>query len=293
MHPLVKAAYRALPLKKQVFTAVRAFGVPGSYRRMYFGGPFGLTIDAEHAFLMVQHNRYGIETELFWNGIEGGWETASLAIWMKLCRGARVILDIGAAEGLYALVAKCLEPAASVHAFEPFARPFAELERNVALNAYDITTHQVALSNFVGDADFYATLDSSNEGSLIPPPNGLDSQPEHRVRVTTLVDMIGRGMFDRIDLLKIDVEGAEPHVLEGMGPCLARFRPSMIVEILDDDAGRRVQALVDGLDYLYFDINDDARKGPKSIRPASSIRKGICLNYLLVQRPTAERLGLA
>jgi FkbM family methyltransferase len=293
MHPLVKAAYRALPLKKQVFTAVRAFGVPGSYRRMYFGGPFRLTIDADHAFLMVQHNRYGIETELFWNGIEGGWETASLAIWMKLCRRAQVILDIGAAEGLYALVSKCLEPGARVHAFEPFAQPLAELERNVSLNGYDVTIHRVALSNFSGDANFYATLASSNEGSLIASPTSPETQVTHRVPVTTLAGIINGHGLERVDLIKIDVEGSEPEVLEGMGPYLARFRPSMIVEVLSDDAGRRVQEFLEGLDYLYFDINDDIRKGPKSIRPARDIRKSICLNYLLVQRSTAEWLGIA
>ncbi|GAA4861080.1 hypothetical protein GCM10023332_11390 [Luteimonas vadosa] len=260
---------------------------------MYFDGTFTVNVDKGRSFQMVQHNRYGIETELFWKGLAEGWETESISIWMELCKEAHVILDIGAAEGLYALVSKCLRPASRVLAFEPFALPSAELRGNISLNGYDIEVHEVALSDFSGEASFYATLESSNEGSLIPSPCNPGSRVAQRVRVATLADIIEREGLERVDLIKVDVEGAEPEVLGGMGPYLERFRPSIIVEILNDDVGRRVQERVEGLDYLYFDVNDDLRKGPKGIRRVPEIRKSVCLNYLLIQRPVASSLGIA
>lgn len=292
MHEVIKTAYRALPLKRELFTAIRAFGVPASYRRMYFDGPFRLRVDADRAFWMIQHNRYGIETELFWNGLDEGWETASLAAWMKLCTRAEVIMDIGAAEGLYALSAKCIQPQAHVFAFEPFEQPLQELKRNIAHNDYDITVCETALANFTGSADFFATLESSNEGSLVPPDASAADLRRYAVPVTTLADVVREHGLRRLDLMKIDVEGAEPEVLEGLGPLLASFRPSILIEILNDEVASRVQQRVEGLGYLYFDINDDARKGPKTMRRVATMSKSICLNYLLVQPDTAEWLGL-
>lgn len=290
MNPLVKAAYRSLPLKRELFTAIRAFGVPSSYRRMYFKGAFQLDIDASHSFRMNQHNRYGIETELFWHGLREGWETASLSIWMQLCRGARGLLDIGAAEGLYALTARCLNQEARVLAFEPLAQPHAELSDNVALNDFAVEIHETALSNFIGQAPFYTQAESSNEGSLQPTTTeGLASA---LVPVTTLAAIIEGRRLAHVDAMKIDVEGAEPEVLEGMGQHLSRFRPAMIIEILNDDVGRRVEQLVAGLDYAFFDVNDDRRKGPRTARRVQHIRKATCLNYALIPEDRVDAIHL-
>lgn len=291
MNPIVKRAYKALPLKKQLFSMIRTFWLPRSYQRMYFNGPFKLKIDESHAFQMIQHNRYGIETELFWKGLGEGWETASLAIWLKLCQKSQVILDIGAAEGLYALVAQSLRPETTVLAFEPLPQPMAELKRNIELNSYNVALYQQALSNFTGEADFYAESESSNEGSLVSSVS--DSASAQRVSVTTLANVIEEAKLAQVDLIKIDVEGAEPQVLEGMGNYLDEYKPSMIIEILNDDVGRQVEKLLDGLGYLYFDIDDDPRKGPKTIRPSAHIKKSICLNYLIVEPHVARWLELA
>jgi len=89
------------------------------------------------------------------------------------------------------------------------------------------------------------------------------------------------------------VEGAEPAVLRGMGPLLARFRPSLLVEILSDEAGREIESITKELGYLYFDINDDTRNGPRDVKRVESIRKSRCLNYLLVLPEAARRIGIA
>lgn len=290
MNPVVKQAYKAMPLKKQLFSMIRAFWLPRFYQRMYFNGPFKLKINELHTFQMIQHNRYGIETELFWKGLDEGWETASLAIWVKLCQKSEVILDIGAAEGLYALVAQSLRPETTILAFEPLPQPMTELRRNIELNGYNVSLYQQALSNYTGEADFYAESESSNEGSLVSSASA--SASALRVSVTTLANVIEEAKLAQVDLMKIDVEGAEPQVLEGMGLYLGKYKPSMIIEILNDEVGKRVEQLLDGLGYLYFDINDDSRKGPKTIRPLAHIKKSICLNYLVVQPHVAHWLGL-
>lgn len=291
MNPFVKNLYKSLPFKKQLFSLIRAVYLPTSYQRMYFRGAFKLNVDDLHSFQMIQHNRYGIETELFWKGLDEGWETASMALWIQLCKTSQVVLDIGAAEGMYALVAKSLRPNMTVLAFEPMPQPMAELRSNIELNGYNVSLYEQALSNFTGQAEFYAESESSNEGSLVT--SAAASAFSQRVSVTTLAKIIDDSSLARIDLMKIDVEGAEPQVLEGMGPYLSEFKPSMIIEVLNDEVGANVERLLDGLGYLYFDINDDIRKGPRTLRAAKHIRKSICLNYLVVQPGIARELGIA
>ena len=292
MYPLFKKIYWSLPFKKQVFELVRAFGRPAAYKRMYFRGPFKLMIDPAHHVKLMQYNRYGIETEIFWSGLDG-WEAASLKLWIKLCAQADVILDIGAAEGYYALVAQSLRPKATVMTFEPLDQSYTELCRNVELNGSKISTRKVALSNFRGEADFFVDSASSTEGSLVEASTGVRSKKGDRVPVTTLHHVIDEAKLERIDLMKIDVECAEPQVLEGMGPFLQRFKPSLLIEILNDEVGRRVEELTSGLDYLYFDVNDNPGRGRLGAHRATSIRQGACLNYLLVSRAVADQLGLS
>ena len=67
-----------------------------------------------------------------------------------------------------------------------------------------------------------------------------------------------------------------------MGEHLSKCRPIMILEVLNSSAGEQVNSLMEELNYRYWDINDDPRNGPLGIRKADVIKKGICLNWLLV-----------
>ena len=87
------------------------------------------------------------------------------------------------------------------------------------------------------------------------------------------------------------MEGAEPLVLEGMGRLLQETRPSLLLEILTQEAAELMNAQLAGLDYLYFDLNDDPKNGPFSVRSAKRLSKGACLNWLVIAPAVLERLG--
>jgi hypothetical protein len=164
--------YRNIPLRREMLLALRRVGAPRVAYRLYFDGPFPVRVDETHAFLLCQPNRWGVETAIFWQGLEAGWEPQSVAAWVTLCRGAQVILDVGAAEGLYALIAKCLRPNATVMAFEPFGPRHRELLRNVHLNGFDIACPRVAISNFIGVSDFVADGVHSHRKTVANRANG-------------------------------------------------------------------------------------------------------------------------
>jgi FkbM family methyltransferase len=283
--------YRRLPLRRKALLALRSLGAPRAAHRLYFDGPFPVRLDETHEFLICQHNRWGIETSIFWNGLQAGWEPQSVAAWVKLCQSAQVILDVGAAEGLYALIAKCLRPAATVMAFEPFPPRLQELQRNVRQNHYDIACLHTALSNYEGHADFFFADDFAHTGGLARAPGGEAWRSGDKVPVTTLARVIEDARLDRLDLIKLDVEGAEPEVIEGLGPHLRAFRPAMLVEVLDDSAGARIEAQVDGLGYVYLEVDESGRGGGPALKRRHHIAKAADLNFLLLSEEQAAAVG--
>lgn len=110
---------------------------------------------------------------------------------------------------------------------------------------------------------------------------------ERKTPVKRLDSFIVQENLDRVDLMKIDVEGHEPEVLEGMGACLARMRPSILIEIESDRAAIRINQLVRGLDYLFYDIDENI-----GCRRISALSKSSTRNLLLCSEPVAQALNL-
>src|ERR1700674_5684195 len=115
---LIKLALKRLPGKRMAFSVIRLFGVPSFYQSLRFDGSFRVRLTRETSILLRNMDEYSLETEWFWRGI-AGWEAASIQIWMNLCRSKAIgatptIMDIGACEGIYALVASALAPYSKV-----------------------------------------------------------------------------------------------------------------------------------------------------------------------------------
>src|SRR5713101_2751945 len=127
MRNAIKALYRSIPFKQQLFTALRRIPLSiALMRHLRFAGIINVQVDATHSFLMHNYETF-IENDLFWRGYGRGWEGMSLRIWRRLARHAHSILDIGANTGVYSLAAKCVNPAATIVAFEPVERVYRRL----------------------------------------------------------------------------------------------------------------------------------------------------------------------
>jgi FkbM family methyltransferase len=143
-----------------------------------------------------------------------------------------VFVDIGANTGYFAMLAGALVGATGrVMAFEPNPAVFAQLQKHVALNGFEsrVTVSQVALSDAADpSARFFVSQDLTNSGlsSLTPPAEmlaGGELSEAHTipVRVDTFDNWFASSGLDHIDLIKIDVEGAEARVVAGMTRSLA------------------------------------------------------------------------
>jgi FkbM family methyltransferase len=286
---------RRLTCKPTLLRVVRIFGTPSFYRSLRFNGVVCLRLPGGTSIKVMSSDEYGLHTEWFWKGIIG-WEATSIAIWINLCRSGRlgnapIILDIGACEGIYALTAKALCEQSRVLAFEPLPSAFQLLTQNIYLNGGDIDAVQAACSDSDGVAELFFNGDpSSTEATLVR--NQLDQSDtvscEVVVRkISSIATELG---LTSIDLVKIDVEEAEPGVLTGMGELLGRCRPVIFTEVLSPAVGSELNKIIAPLDYIYWDINDDPRNGPLGIRRMAQVSKGICLNWLLVPNEKARLL---
>lgn len=288
MKQILKAIYKALPFKKSIYSIIRKFYKPKKslYQHLYFTGNFRVNINENKNFL-IRHYGFQVENELFWNGVYGGWEKYSLQLWSELCQDAGTIFDIGANTGVYALLAKTINPGANVYAFEPVDRVFEKLEYNCQLNDYKITCEKMAISNADGTATIYDQDTEHTYSVTVNKDTTTNTEDSIAVKIETvrLDSYINQKNINRADLLKIDVETHEVEALQGFGEYLKKFQPTMLIEILNEDVARGVMDLIKDIDYMYFNI--DERKG---IRRVENLSKSDHYNFLICKPGIAQKL---
>ena len=291
MKQVIKKIYNTIPFKREIFSLIKWMDLPEKiYKHLHFKGIFTVKLDAHHQFKMY-HLGASEENELFWGGIDNGWEKTSLKLWRKLCVDTPVVLDIGANTGLYSLVTKALNPTAEVYAFEPLPKVLEYLNYNVEINNYDITVVPKAASNFNGTAKVFLMEGHDFCTSVTVNKSLLDEttpQKELEIECITLVDFISKNNIDRIDLMKIDVETHEPEVLEGMGGYLDKFKPDFLIEIWDEACAIKLNALFNNKGYIYFDIDDKN----EVVTQKDEINISSFWNYLICKPETAKKIGL-
>jgi FkbM family methyltransferase len=134
-----------------------------------------------------------------------------------MSKGAKTILDVGANAGIYSLAALAVQPDADVYAFEPTPEIAKRLHETASLNALDrLHVQQVAVSTRGGTATlrrFRGEL-GNNEGMNFISQDPCESD-EEKVETVSLDQFCRERSIDKIDLLKLDVQGHEFAALRG------------------------------------------------------------------------------
>jgi FkbM family methyltransferase len=167
---------------------------------------------------------HGPELQGLIYGIKEQKETAAF---LSLVRSGMTVLDIGANIGLYSLLsAKRLDGSGVVHAFEPTPFVAKRLRDNVRLNHFqNVIVNQIALSDQAGTAKFYVHEEADCNSLGVVSSNSIE------VQTMSLDEYVGSAAIQRVDLIKIDVEGAEVKVLRGAHVLLSRAdAPVMMLE---------------------------------------------------------------
>jgi FkbM family methyltransferase len=146
----------------------------------------------------------------------GGFEISETRLVQALLAPGMTFLDVGANIGYYTLVAgRLVGGSGSVHCFEPNRAMRERLERNVQRNALaNVVVHDEAVARSSGQVEFFVSTWDANQGiSSLLPGRGRE---ERRVVPSITLDEFAASLGGRrIDLIKMDIEGAEPQAIEG------------------------------------------------------------------------------
>jgi FkbM family methyltransferase len=233
----------------------------------------GLLRRASRGTLRHIHHRLGIaargrmrlacgdgERDLVFDGTNGhflhlvrrpgaaAYETETAALLDALVGDDDVFFDVGANWGCFALfIAARGGFAGQIHAFEPLARTFADLEGLVRQAGFEqlIRCHRMALSDAAGEAPIARPF----HGALA----GLEAGgPRETVALRRLDDLV----LPPPDVIKIDVEGHEPQMLAGAFATLETQRPMIVFESWyrprDVEASVMPLLLIEELGYALY-----------------------------------------
>ena len=163
----------------------------------------------------------------------GACEKEELAIFKKYIKSGMTVIDAGANIGLHTLMsAKLTGPKGIVYAFEPNHITRQRLEANLKLNntrnAKIITR---AVSN-KSNAGFLTSRGELGHAHLINlAGNAEPTLQGEEVNCVTLDDFAAEQKLERIDFIKVDIEGYEPNLIQGAQASLKKFKPIMLIEV--------------------------------------------------------------
>jgi FkbM family methyltransferase len=205
-----------------------------------------------------------IEHRINEHGLYNEWEKESLKIWAQLSKISTTIIDIGANTGIYSLIAINNNPKAKVIAIEPVNLNFEVLSKNIERNRFAIYPEQIALSDKEGKARMfmlkdrlnYMTSINDNRYELHPEIQGDEDVVEIEVAIKPFSYVAEKHQLDKIDLIKIDVEGHEITVLNSMIDYINRSRPAILIEIIGDDNAKKLNQIFEELEYQFISIDE-------------------------------------
>lgn len=162
----------------------------------------------------------------------------------------QVIVDTGAYTGFSAIFFANKYPAADIIAVEPDPENFKLLVRNVRCYPR-IRPLQAAIWFEDTDLDLYSQTEGHWASSLFASSPRPDRSGIHRVRAIAIESLMSQFSLERIDVLKIDIEGAEKELFEHSAPWIDRVG-AIFIELHDrfrPGCGQAVKAATDAFEH--------------------------------------------
>lgn len=175
-----------------------------------------------------------------------------------------VFLDIGANIGLISLYILAHNPLTKIYAFEPSKHQSKLLAQTLQINGLEnrIKLYEQAVSNFDGVSKFAAAGEGDGSGDGFIDTGRSGKQLEFiDVKTVTLDSWWKAQGMPKVDVIKIDVEGAEKWVFEGAVEVLEDSKPFIYFEISNLNLAKypyTYKDIIDWLDqhdYEVYDLN--------------------------------------
>jgi FkbM family methyltransferase len=187
-----------------------------------------------------------IQQQLFWYGY---YDKDAAITWEAFINSGAVVLDIGANIGYYSILA--VPKAGSVYSFEPSKASITAFEKNIELNKItNISIQPYALSDRAEASSLYLSSQENSGMTGLRKPHNFSGSTE-QVKVITLDDWMTGKKLNAIDIIKIDVEGAEVNVLKGAVTVLRQYQPVIFIEVINELLSRFEHTAAELFEFLY------------------------------------------
>lgn len=293
MWKFFKQIYLFIPFKRHIYSIVKLIWSPNNKIAGYlkFDGIFKTTLFNKE--LKIQNKNLTIPTLLFWNGIKA-YEPMTTFVWSVLSEKSEIIFDLGSNFGLFSLAAKLSNEKAKVYAFEPLKRNVELIEYNSYLNNFDIQIENIAISEFEGvskfyDMDSYDNTIGSFDSSFVKRHKHHQKLIPIHVKTDTIDSFCKKNNISQINLMKIDVEGAEKMVINGSMGSILKYKPDIIIEFSDEASFVEIKSkLLKIANYKIYLIDE---KSKKLIR--YPVGKGETRNFLFTCKEVDKVLNMS
>lgn len=180
----------------------------------------------------------GISRELLKHGIR---EKGAVKIVHRVVKPGMFVIDIGANLGYYALMeSRLVGPEGKVYAIEPVEKNHEVLCKNVQINKYrNVETFNLAIGDENSNREILLSVNSNHATMMdMGQASGYYKSRMERiggdtinVPTVTLDRFVEENNIDRVDFIRMDVEGFEIEIVKGMQRTIERFGPKILVEL--------------------------------------------------------------
>jgi FkbM family methyltransferase len=183
----------------------------------------------------------------------GAYEREELSLLRRYISPESIVFDIGANTGHHSLFFS--KYASRVYAFEPYQKPFNVLRRRINQNNIkNVYPFNIGMGEVDTVSDFYASVNhNGGMGSFLP---GHDRAKIGKLAIKNGDNFIEGLRLERVDLVKIDVEGMEISVVRGLRNTIRKYRPVVFVEAGEDSQKTLLEDNADIFcDYTAYVVN--------------------------------------
>lgn len=195
-----------------------------------------------------------------------GFEEEVIKQFIKVTKKDDFIFDIGANIGIYSLIAsKKIGGSGRVYAFEPAPVAYSSLKKNIELNNFNnIVVIQKGISDKSGEAIFNICDDDAYNSLGETPMKGISRK--EIIEIESIDEFVKRNNILKVDIIKIDTEGAEFLILKGAEETLRIYKPKIFFEhnpyatVGFDNTPEDTLIFLKLLGYKLFEFDNDNLK---------------------------------
>ncbi len=209
------------------------------------------------------------------------YEPEILSLIAREIKKGDTFLDIGANIGQHSLfTSHFVGDSGKVISFEPIKKIYGQFRESIDLNGFaNITAHNLACGNESKKSEIYLNSGNMGGSSLVCLPEKENYSGKEETTVVRLDDFLPADQ--RIDLIKMDVEGYEYEALQGMKGLLIKNKPKMIMEFSpciynqhNPEHSELILGFIKELGYRIYDIRNDSQEIADFKKFISDLAKG-------------------